>query len=76
MLIGVSFFIELHSFISSYNVMCLNHLSFYILSRCMCRSEVEKDLSFLGLMVMENRLKPETTPVIHQLNKANISTSE
>ena len=76
MLIVVSFFIKLRSFISSYNVMCLNHLSFYIVSRCIYRSEVEKDLSFLGLMVMENRLKPETTPVIHQLDKANIRTSE
>ena len=37
---------------------------------------MEKDLSFLGVMVMENRLKPETTPVIHQLDKANIRTSE
>lgn len=40
------------------------------------RSEVEKDLTFLGLLVMENRLKPETTPVIHQLGKANIRTGQ
>ena len=36
------------------------------------RSEVEKDLHFLGFVVFENRLKPETKPVLHQLTKANI----
>ncbi|KAL5013801.1 hypothetical protein ScPMuIL_008071 [Solemya velum] len=38
------------------------------------REQVEKDLIFLGLVVMENRLKPETTPVISELNKVNIRT--
>ncbi|XP_070207558.1 polyamine-transporting ATPase 13A3-like isoform X2 [Littorina saxatilis] len=38
------------------------------------REQVECDLTFLGLLVMENRLKPETTPVIHQLAEANIRT--
>ncbi|KAH3827166.1 hypothetical protein DPMN_129095, partial [Dreissena polymorpha] len=38
------------------------------------REEVERGLTFLGLIVMENRLKPETTPVISQLSKANIRT--
>lgn len=38
------------------------------------RDEVECDLEFLGLLVMENRLKPETTPVISQLHSANIKT--
>jgi len=32
------------------------------------RSIIESDLTFLGLLVMENRLKPETTPVIDSLN--------
>ena len=30
----------------------------------------ERDLRFLGLIVMENRVKPETTPVIAQLRAA------
>lgn len=38
------------------------------------REQVECDLTFLGLLVMENRLKPETTPIIHQLLEANIRT--
>ncbi len=36
------------------------------------RDEVERELRFLGLIVMENRLKAETTPVIGQLRKANV----
>jgi len=35
---------------------------------------VEGDLTFLGLVVMENKLKIETTPIIEQLNDANIKT--
>ncbi|XP_052213328.1 polyamine-transporting ATPase 13A3-like isoform X2 [Dreissena polymorpha] len=38
------------------------------------RDAVEKELTFLGLLVMENKLKPETTPVIEQLIGANIRT--
>ncbi|XP_052821050.1 polyamine-transporting ATPase 13A3-like isoform X2 [Mya arenaria] len=38
------------------------------------RDKVECDLTFLGLLVMENKLKPETTPVIQQLQDANIKT--
>ncbi|KAK7085699.1 hypothetical protein SK128_009333, partial [Halocaridina rubra] len=38
------------------------------------REEVECDLEFLGLLVMENRLKMETTPIITQLHQANIKT--
>ncbi|RXG69550.1 putative cation-transporting ATPase 13A3, partial [Armadillidium vulgare] len=38
------------------------------------RDEVEKDLHFLGLLVLENRLKEETAPVIRQLKNANIRT--
>jgi len=33
---------------------------------------IEKDLDFLGLIVLENRLKPETFPCIQALNDANI----
>ncbi|XP_076452131.1 polyamine-transporting ATPase 13A3-like isoform X2 [Babylonia areolata] len=38
------------------------------------REQVECDLTFLGLLVMENRLKPETTPIIHKLLEASIRT--
>lgn len=33
---------------------------------------MEKNLNFVGLIVMENKLKPETTPVIKELREANI----
>lgn len=36
------------------------------------REDVETDLCFLGLVVLENRLKPETTGVIALLRAANI----
>ena len=36
--------------------------------------QIENDLTFLGLMIMENMLKPETTPVIQELKLANIRT--
>uniref|UniRef100_A0A6A7FU09 Cation-transporting ATPase n=1 Tax=Hirondellea gigas TaxID=1518452 RepID=A0A6A7FU09_9CRUS len=38
------------------------------------REEVECNLQFLGLLVMENRLKQETKVVIQQLHQANIRT--
>ncbi|XP_018649916.1 putative cation transporting ATPase [Schistosoma mansoni] len=37
-----------------------------------CRERVEQNLRFLGLLIMENRLKPETTQVIKTLRYANI----
>eukprot|EP00118_Oscarella_pearsei_P028344 m.1935 g.1935 ORF g.1935 m.1935 type:complete len:1183 (+) comp8071_c0_seq2:157-3705(+) len=36
------------------------------------REQVESDLHFVGLLVMQNKLKPETTPVINQLRQAAI----
>ncbi|CDW53226.1 cation transporting ATPase 13A3 [Trichuris trichiura] len=36
------------------------------------REQVECEMDFLGLLVMDNRLKPETQPVINALKKANI----
>ena len=33
---------------------------------------VECDLTFAGLIVMQNRLKPQTTPIIGTLLNANI----
>ncbi|XP_053567847.1 probable cation-transporting ATPase 13A4 [Bombina bombina] len=38
------------------------------------REEVESDLEFLGLLILENRLKPETKPVLQELSCANIRT--
>ncbi|XP_077866411.1 polyamine-transporting ATPase 13A3 [Saccoglossus kowalevskii] len=38
------------------------------------REQVESDLTFLGLLIMQNTLKPETNPVIAQLSKARIRT--
>ncbi|BFZ22994.1 hypothetical protein BsWGS_26032 [Bradybaena similaris] len=38
------------------------------------RDLLEMDLIFLGLLVMENRLKPQSAPVISQLIDANIRT--
>ncbi|KAM5163824.1 putative cation-transporting ATPase 13A5 [Mantella aurantiaca] len=38
------------------------------------REEVEHDLFFLGLLIMENRLKTQTKPVLHELKSANIRT--
>jgi len=39
-----------------------------------CSDSVESDLEFVGLIVFENKLKPETTPVIRELHEANIRT--
>lgn len=36
------------------------------------RDEMERDLTFLGLIVLENRLKTQTTSVIKELREANI----
>lgn len=36
------------------------------------RDAIEKDMTLLGLIVLENRLKPDTTPCIQALNDANI----
>ncbi|XP_075987270.1 polyamine-transporting ATPase 13A3-like [Anticarsia gemmatalis] len=38
----------------------------------MNREEVERDLEFLGLVIMENRLKGATTGIIRELKEANI----
>ena len=40
----------------------------------LARSEVEKDLVFLGLIVFENRIKKETKPIIEQLHNAKMRT--
>ncbi|XP_075427203.1 putative cation-transporting ATPase 13A4 isoform X2 [Ascaphus truei] len=38
------------------------------------REEVEADLEFLGLLILENRLKPETKAILEELKAANIRT--
>ncbi|XP_075717875.1 putative cation-transporting ATPase 13A4 [Rhinoderma darwinii] len=38
------------------------------------REEVERDMEFLGLLILENRLKPETSMVLEELHAANIRT--
>eukprot|EP00057_Strongylocentrotus_purpuratus_P007019 XP_011661493.1 PREDICTED: probable cation-transporting ATPase 13A3 isoform X1 [Strongylocentrotus purpuratus] len=38
------------------------------------RDIVECDLEFAGLLIMQNKLKPATTPAITELNEANIRT--
>ena len=39
-----------------------------------CRSVVEAELTFAGLIVMQNKLKPQTTPTIRTLTSASIRT--
>jgi len=38
----------------------------------MCSDAVENDLVFLGLIVFENKLKPETAPIVRELHDADI----
>ncbi|KAM3930934.1 putative cation-transporting ATPase 13A4 [Leptodactylus fuscus] len=38
------------------------------------REEIESDLVFLGFLIMENKLKPETKPVLQELMEAKIRT--
>ena len=40
----------------------------------MKREYVESDLTFLGLLIMENRLKPKTTEVIQKLTECDVRT--
>ncbi|XP_039578383.1 probable cation-transporting ATPase 13A4 [Passer montanus] len=42
------------------------------LPAALTREEVESDLTFLGLLIMENRLKKETRPVLEELSAARI----
>ncbi|XP_053308201.1 polyamine-transporting ATPase 13A2 [Spea bombifrons] len=43
-------------------------------AQAISRESAERDLVFLGFLVMKNVLKPETSPVIYELRKANIRT--
>ncbi|OTF72224.1 cation-transporting ATPase 13A3-like protein [Euroglyphus maynei] len=51
----------------------LTSLNYHKIQRA-SREDLEKNLSFLGLLVMGNMLKPETTEVIETLIMANIRT--
>lgn len=51
----------------------LNKMSYAKVLRVQ-RDVIECDMNLLGLIVLENRLKPDTTPSIAMLNNANIRT--
>ncbi|KAL4462589.1 hypothetical protein ABPG74_000419 [Tetrahymena malaccensis] len=38
------------------------------------RDQIENQLTFVGMLIMENKLKPETKGIINDLNNANIRT--
>lgn len=40
----------------------------------LAREVVEQDLIFVGLLIMENKLKPETAPTMLQLNAAAVKS--
>jgi len=44
----------------------------YVKVQRISREDAESNLIFLGLIIMENRLKPETTGIISMLRNANI----
>ena len=46
----------------------------YTQAQSMQREEVESDLTFVGLIIFENKLKPTTTSTIVQLNNAKLRT--
>jgi cation-transporting ATPase 13A3/4/5 len=46
----------------------------FVKAQRVSRESVECDLELLGLVMLENRLKPQTVGVIHQLKKAHIRT--
>ena len=51
---------------------CIPH--FYHLHVCFIRDKVEFDMTFLGMMVLQNKLKMQTKPAIHKLKEAKIRT--
>lgn len=71
------FFDRLTIFLQGYRVLAVARrildINFVKAQRAM-REELELDMEFLGLVVLENRLKPETTPVITQLKDAALRT--
>uniref|UniRef100_H9GB69 Cation-transporting ATPase n=1 Tax=Anolis carolinensis TaxID=28377 RepID=H9GB69_ANOCA len=74
-----SFQAELKSFTAQgFRVIALAHKELSLDAghslRDLDRDEVESGLTFLGLLVMENRLKGETRPVLEELREARIRT--
>lgn len=52
--------------------MIYNSLICLLIKLFVHRGEVEKDMHFLGLLMMKNLVKPESAKVINILRKANI----
>ena len=46
----------------------------YLKAQKLTREQCESSLSFLGFLILQNKLKPATTPAINQLHQANIRT--
>jgi len=69
--------VEVNLFILIYKVLALAHrvldtkITWHQMHR-MKREQMECQLEFLGLLIMHNTLKSETTPVIRQLRNANV----
>jgi magnesium-transporting ATPase (P-type) len=38
------------------------------------RENIESDLDFFGFLIMQNMIKPETTPIINELQNAGLRT--
>jgi cation-transporting P-type ATPase 13A2 len=38
------------------------------------RENIESDLDFYGFLIMQNMIKPETTPIINELQNAGLRT--
>lgn len=51
----------------------LNRLS-WVRAQKMTRTEVERDLDFIGFIIFENKLKPSTAGVLRELKESNIGT--
>ncbi|CAL1544453.1 unnamed protein product [Lymnaea stagnalis] len=78
--VPIDFHSVLHSYsIQGFRVIALSHrpmdpkITWHQVQR-LSRDKVEKDLNFLGLLVMQNQLKPQTAPVIRTLKDADIRT--
>ena len=51
----------------------MNQSITWVNSLKLTRDVIESDLEFYGLLIMQNKIKPETTPVINELNNASIN---
>ncbi len=49
-------------------------MSNYIWSLFLYRDQIEKNMDFLGMIIMQNKLKSETPGVLEELRRANIRT--